>query len=257
MLKKMLLGGIALFLLVGVLIGVAFAIGIFKAPELVDVTNKWGDVSQESTQIVTSITLDNPNPIGISLGGVGLEVDIDLNGVDFGKGVVDSIDLPKGLFTTELITTIDNSVIPQWWSTHVSAGETTTVRIVPKGAVSLFGKRLVIGAPSITRTINTDLLSTINSVEPQELSLGPISITIKSQLFGWAGASDDQTTIKGVLIIHNPNVIPIPVTKLGFTLTMNGVEVPEGATDGLTILSPRGDTTISLQALIESGKLVE
>ncbi len=257
MLKKTFFGGIALLLLAGVMIGVAFATGVFKIPEVVEITNKWGDVSQESTQVVTSITLDNPNPIGISLGGVGLEVDIDLNGVDFGTGVIDSIDLPKGLSTTELITTIDNSVIPQWWSTHVSAGETTTVRIVPKGAVSLFGKRLVIGAPSITRTITTDLLSAINSVEPQELRLGPISITIKSQVFGWAGASDDQTTIEGTLVIHNPNIIPIPVTKLGFTLTMNGVEVGNGATDGLTILSPRGDTTISLQAIIESGKLVE
>ena len=59
------------------------------------------------------------------------------------------------------------------------------------------------------------------------------------------------------MVIHNPNIIPIPVTKLGFTLTMNGIEVGNGATDGLTILSPRGDTTISLQAIIESGKLVE
>lgn len=38
---------------------------------------------------------------------------------------------------------------------------------------------------------------------------------------------------------------------------MNGVEVAEGATDGLTVLSPRGDTTISLQAMLMSGKLVE
>ena len=177
--------------------------------------------------------------------------------MDFGTGFIDSVDLPKRLATTELITIVDNSVIPRWLATHVSAGERTTARIVPKGSVSLFGRQVAVGAPFITKTINTDLLSNINSVDPQELGLGPINITIQSRQFDWADASDDQTTIAGVLVIHNPNVIPIPVTKFGFTLTMNGVEVAEGATDGLTVLSPRDDTTISLQAMLVSEKLVE
>lgn len=148
------------------LVGGAFVTGVFKVPELVAVTNEWGDVSLESTQVITSITLDNPNPIGISLGGVGLEVDIDLNGVDFETGFIDSVHLPKGLVTNELITIVDNSVIPRWWATHVSAGERTTARIVPKGSVSLFGRQVAVGAPFITKTINTDLLSNINSVDP-------------------------------------------------------------------------------------------
>ena len=38
---------------------------------------------------------------------------------------------------------------------------------------------------------------------------------------------------------------------------MNGVQVAEGATGGNIILSPSGDTTISLEAIITNEKLVE
>ena len=187
MIKKFLIGAIGLLLLVGALVGIGFATGVFKAPELVEFTNEWGTVTQDSTEIVTSITLNNPNPIGISLGGIGLEVEIELNGIDFGKGVAEGIDLPKGLSTTTLMTRIDNAAIPQWWATHVTNGEQTIARIVPRATTSLFGKQFGINTPVITRTIKTDLLSNVNSAVPEELSLGPISITLQSRQFSWGG----------------------------------------------------------------------
>ncbi|MEX0761049.1 MAG: LEA type 2 family protein [Dehalococcoidia bacterium] len=245
-----------LLLLLGGSVAAAYALGFIKPPELVRTSNGWGNVTRSHTQIITSITIDNPNAIGIGLGNVGVEADIFMNDVLMGRGESRGIDLPEGISTSQLTTSIDNSLIPEWWASHIANDEQTEVSVTAEGVVSLLGRRLSVSAPGINRDFETDLLRNADSNQHETFSIGPYDITLKERRFQWGSVSDDRTEIDGTVVVHNGTPAPIPVTRIEFDATMNGILIAQGSTTGQMVLQPGEDTEIPVTIVIEHALLL-
>ena len=255
--KKCILLPVALLAVLAIGGGAAVMTGALSAPELQAITNTWGDVDEERTEVHTSIVLHNPNNIGIGLGNAVLEVDILLNGVQVGQGSLDSVELPQGESTTRLVTVIDNMTIPAWWATHVDNGEHTTVRIEPAFRASLFGRSLGVGVPSVERDVDTDVLASVHSDQPETFPFGPFTLTMKEREFEWGEVSGDSTEIVGELVLHQDSPAPVAVSRLDFTFVMNEVTVAEATTSEPTVLPPDQDTRVPFSANVDNARLLE
>ena len=60
--------GVAAAVLVAVVVG-AFGVGVIGTPAVEKVENRFTGVSENTTTVGTAITVSNPNPIGVTLGG--------------------------------------------------------------------------------------------------------------------------------------------------------------------------------------------
>ncbi len=69
-------------LIAGAAVGGAFALGILGVPSVAAVDNSFGDVTNETTEVETDLTVANPNPVGVGLDGVIDEGSTDDNTTD-------------------------------------------------------------------------------------------------------------------------------------------------------------------------------
>ena len=66
--------------------GGAFAAGFLGVPAVEQVDNRFGDVNESVSEVETNLTIDNPNPVGASLGGVRVNYSVAMNDVTMATG---------------------------------------------------------------------------------------------------------------------------------------------------------------------------
>jgi len=264
--------GVALGALVGLLL-VLYLLGIIGAPAagLVD-RGDWGEVTDERTEIVTTVWVDNPNPVGVSLGNtVTAEYDIVLNDVLLAEGNKSDIEVPKGNSTTELRTDIINERLGQWWVRYVRANETVELDVnatmnvntvvsashdVHRNQTMLNESTPVIDAlsASVNETTGTYTESVSASEVDDSLSGDALSdsdtVTVGYEVRrGWATwdeVSESETTVEFHMLVHNPGDVPVPAAPdgIGVSVDMNDVRTFEAESGELSTESAGGDEVI-------------
>ena len=264
--------GVALGALVGLLL-VLYLLGIIGAPAagLVD-RGDWGEVTDERTEIVTTVWVDNPNPVGVSLGNtVTAEYDIVLNDVLLAEGNKSDIEVPKGNSTTELRTDIINERLGQWWVRYVRADETVELDVnatmnvntvvsashdVHRNQTMLNESTPVIDAlsASVNETTGTYTESVSASEVDDSLSgdaLGDsdtvtVGYEVRRGWATWDEVSESETTVEFHMLVHNPGDVPVPAAPdgIGVSVDMNDVRTFEAESGELSTESASGDEVI-------------
>ncbi|WP_435069350.1 LEA type 2 family protein [Haloplanus sp. C73] len=239
-----------------VLAGVAFF--VFSQPSVAGVDNRFGNVTDETTTIESELIVENPNPIGAQLGGVTVDYAIDMNGIRMANGTKNGVSIPKGQSTVPMTTRLDNERIPAWWVSHIRNDEQTTLAVNADVHSSALGASF--GAPKVTRSIETDIISAFNSTESRPVgespSGGPI-LVIRETSAQWGGVDTDATRIDMEFVVHNPNSYPVPISELSYEATMNGVAMGSGATEGHGVIAPGETRTIEATTTLNNGRIDE
>jgi len=114
-----------LALLILVVVAVALGVGYYlyygarppgeaMKPEVRSITSSWGEVTSDTTEVLTSIVVYNPNPFPIPVKTVAF--DLYLNDVKITSGSSTNISLPaKTESTIVLRSLVDNRKIPDAW----------------------------------------------------------------------------------------------------------------------------------------------
>ncbi|WP_123536268.1 LEA type 2 family protein [Halosimplex salinum] len=265
--------GVALGGLVGVLV-LLYLVGIIGAPSagLVD-RGDWGEVTEERTEIVTTVWVDNPNPVGVSLGNsVTAEYDIVLNDVLVAEGTKSDIEVPAGNSTTELRTDVINERLSSWWVAFVRADETVeldvnaTMRVdtlvsadydVRRNRTMLNESTPVIDA--LSASVNETSGTYTESASASELddsllgdALGDSdTVTVGYEVErGWATwdeVTEEETTVQFHMLVHNPGDVPVPAAPdgIGVSVDMNDVRTFEAESGELSAESAGGDEVIA------------
>ncbi|WP_254278685.1 LEA type 2 family protein [Haloarcula marina] len=251
---------VALVVLVGAAAGGAVALGVLGTPSVESVDNHFAGVGETTTTVNTNLTVNNPNPIGVQLGGTTVNYTVDMNGVDIASGQKEGLSLATGNSTIPFSTQMQNGQIPPWWYTHIENGETTQVSIDATVTSSLLGGRSF--SLSQDQTVETDIISQFNSTETrpvnanQPLVSDPV-LYINETRGSWdRGNLTRSTTPLGLdFTVYNPKPYPYAVSKIGYTVSMNNVTVGEGETDRGYTLSPGETETIEANAAIQNENL--
>lgn len=251
-----------LVLSLAVLLAGAWQMGVLAQPTVEGMDNSFGTVNQSTTEIRTNLSVHNPNPVGLSFGGATVSYAVEMNDVEMASGQKKGISVGSGNDTLQFVTRMDNQKIPAWWASHLRNGEETTVSV---GAnVKTFG--LSVSAPPVTRSVQTDLLSSMNSDERREvnadspivetLGLNPV-VVINETAASWGEVTESESPTEVQFTLYNPNPNPITVSELAYNVSMAEVHLGEGATQEAVVI-PGGETeTVNATVVLENQRLDE
>ncbi|MHC1610832.1 MAG: LEA/WHy family protein [Candidatus Methanospirareceae archaeon] len=239
-------------ILLGGAVYLLFPTGKPEIPEIKSITNTWGDITPDNSEIITNIVVDNPNAIPIPIKSV--EYEIFMNDVKLGSGhsIGEASLPPHGEHTITLLTELENDKIPQWWVTHIRRGENTDVKI--KGNI-VFDLKITEYKYPIEQTISgvrTKILGDKKSYHVDEASLEPQMRSIENS---WGRVAADQTEVRTKMVMYNPQPVPIYIERIRYEIYMNGVRMGSGLSEETILLKPRSDTEISLDTRLDNGKL--
>ncbi|ELZ27757.1 Water Stress and Hypersensitive response domain-containing protein [Halosimplex carlsbadense 2-9-1] len=266
--------GVALGGLVGLLV-VLYLLGILGVPAVgLEDPGDWGEVTDERTEIVTTVWVSKPNPVGVSLGeSVSAEYDIVLNDVLLAEGSKSDIRIPRGNSTTELRTDLINDRLADWWVAYVRANETVTLDANATLRVNTF-----VGASHDVRRQRTMLNESTPVVDAMSAAVNETAGTYtrsvgagetgddlldESPLGGsdgvtvgyevrrgwatWGEVSESETTVVFHMLVHNPGDVPVPSSPdgVGVSVDMNDVRTFEAESGDLSAESLGPDAVIA------------
>ncbi|GAB3323917.1 LEA type 2 family protein [Haloplanus salinarum] len=239
------------------LAGVAFF--VLGQPTVSGVDNRFGGVNETTTVVESDLTVQNPNPVGASLGGLTVDYAIDMNGIRMATGVKEGLALPSGESTVPMTTYLANERIPAWWVSHLNNGERTELAVNADVHSSALGASF--GAPKVTRTIETDIISAFDSTERRPVGdegpNGEPVLYIEETSAQWGTVDSSATEIDMRFVVYNPNPYPVPISELSYRATMNGVEMGTGATEGHGTVPPESTRTIRATTTLDNGNIDE
>lgn len=251
-------------LLVALGIGVAFFTGVLGTPSAgLEDRGDWGTVSEDRTEVITTVWIDNPNPLGLRVGdSVELSYQLYLNDINLANGEKTGIAVPSGNDTVQISTYIQNRDIPPWWIAFVRNNETipvraessariggpvsTTVELPTQEQTVLNDSTPVISSLSevasgtegtYTETISGDRLTDRAGLDrtrlvsagylPTRDTEATVGYEIRDGWARWGNVTEETTTVYFHLRIHNPGDVPVPAapSNLGADVEMNGVEL--------------------------------
>lgn len=268
--RRVAVGVVALLALLAVL----YALGVVGAPSagLVD-RGDWGTVTDERTEVVTTVWVDNPNPVGVALGdSLTADYVVVMNDVRLAEGERSDIAVPAGNSTHRLRTDLLNDRLAAWWVGFVRADETIELRVDgtltvralvafdhdvrPVNRTILNDSTPVIDALSssanrtagtYTETVGTDQVDTgADGVDLGDADEVTVGYEVRRGSAEWASVTEAETTIRFRFEVHNPGDVPVPAAPdgVGVTVDTNGVRLFEGETGDLTLGSVDADTVI-------------
>lgn len=259
--KRTAIAAIVPLVLVGT-VGGAVALGIFGTPAVTSVDNRFTGVSTNTTTVETGLAVNNPNPVGVQLGGTSIEYTVFMNDVAMANGSKEGLTVAQGNSTLQFTTEMDNSRIPDWWVSHIDNGETTQVTIDANVSSSLAGGRSI--SLSQNRTVETDIIGQFNSEETRPVNTDNPVVTDPALYINETRGSWDQSNLTGAetpidieFDVHNPKSYPYTVTEIGYTAEMNDVTVGTGATESAIIIEPSATETVGVDTVIQNENLDE
>ncbi|MFB6138979.1 MAG: LEA type 2 family protein [Halosimplex sp.] len=273
-----------------------YLLGALSAPSVRVVDRgDWGEVTDERTEVVTTLRVRNPNPVGATLGpGFGVDYEIAFNGVTVATGERSSVPVPAGNTTVRLHSRFRNDRVPAWWVAYVRANETLRVdvdatlraRVGPTPAVShtferdrtmlddarpvrdALSKAVDRSSGRYTRTVE---LSDHAPTLLRAVGIDDRSVTVGYEVErGWAtwgAVTENRTRLLLHLRVRNPGDVPVPATPAGLRaeVAANGVTLFERDADALSarnlsarsVLRPGEARTLTVAATMPNDRLDE
>jgi len=243
---------------IGVLAGGAVVTGVVGVPGVAGMNNDFGQVNDSVTPVHTSLVVNNPNPIGIRLGGMTVNYSVNMNGVRMATGSKSGIDVGTGNTTINLTTYLENDRIPKWWVTHIENDEQTSLVVDADIHSGLLGR--TVHYETGGQTISTDIISQFNSTETREVNSGYSSISdplfyINRTSASWGKVTDAETPIGMDFLVYNPQAGPITMSSIGYNITMNNISVGNGELEKSVVIPSHRSKTVSARTLIDNDRL--
>jgi len=240
-------------------VGGAFALGVVGAPSVVGVENRFGEVTNETTTIDSDLTVRNPNPVGVTLGGVTIDYGVSMNDVSMANGSKEGVSVGTGNTSVPFTTVLDNSRTPAWWVSHVSNGEHTDLRVDATATSSLAERSY---STQVSRDVNTSVIEAFRTDEPKPLNASspvvsdPVLILERTEA-EWGTVNEERTEVEMTLHLRNPKPYPIPVSEIGYDIYMNNITMGSGEAARTTTIAPGETVAVEATTVIRTGKLDE
>jgi LEA14-like dessication related protein len=241
-------------------VGGAFALGVVGAPSVQTVENRFGDVTNRTTVIETDLVVNNPNPVGVQLGGTTIDYTVTMNDVAMAAGTKEGLDVATGDTTLNFSTRMQNTKIPDWWVTHLRNGEVTNVTVDADVRTSLLGNRTFDFQQG--QQVETDIIGAFESDETRPVNANrplvsdPILYINRTEA-QYGTVTEARTPIVTDFVVYNPKAQPYAITEVGYEVTMNDIHVGEGRTNESYVI-PGGTTeTIRTTPTIRNERLDE
>ena len=227
--------------LAGVLViagGTGYAAVTFEKPSfgVIDMGD-WQNISEDSITVTSEAWINNPNPVGLSVGFIDIRYAAEVNNITLAEGSIDKVSLNSGNNTQEFETELKQGRIPDWWVSHLQNGENSTVSVpvnigtpVTSFEIQAFSKEV---GTNITSRIENSLESIEGSYKGPGIETTRSGFTaelrpeveIRDFKASWGDISEDRSEILMDMEVHNPNQYPVPTPSFGGKADLNNITV--------------------------------
>ncbi len=252
----------------------AWAGGAFEAPSAgVVEAGEWGAVTEERTEVVTTVWVDNPNPVVAAAGTpVTVEYSVAMNGVTLAAGDR-GLSLQQGNQTREITVALRNDRLQEWWVAYVRADETvrTDVEATARGGVGPARDSFTVERENTHLANETPMIDAVEGAvsELEGTYVGgdgdPLA-EVRAVTATWGPADTDTTTVRLRATVHNAGDEPLPAAAfedLTATVRANGVplvDVDRRAVDLATVdagetIAPGETRTVTFGVPIDTDRV--
>jgi LEA14-like dessication related protein len=254
LLTKVAVVGVLLVVVVGGSVGYVGYTYSQNPPSVESVNSEWGEVTEERTELETTVVVDNPNSVGIP-GVVGVRYTTRLNDVVLIQGENPSVGIDSGRNEIVVPGSMENEAIAEWWVSHVNNGESSEMTVSGE-LIAPGGVNRTISSQS--STFETNMLASLQGDGPQTVSLqGEQFIVLRNQSASWGEADMETTPMSFSATVENKHDYDLTLDGVGYEIRMNDVTVGEGRTsDGLTV-RPGETGTLEIDAAIDTPKMAQ
>jgi LEA14-like dessication related protein len=227
--------------------------GCVSEPELKSIQLKWGNVDSVQSELLSEITLNNPNPFSIPLSDV--RVNIFMNDIHMGEGnALGDTTISSGEDKLTIVSYIENRRLKDWWVTHIEDGEKTEIEVKGDLYFNVLGFEL--GIPTgYSMEIQTNILEQMAGSEFNVDLLGFDAIEMENTIFKW-NVEEGDTEIVVSMDVKNNMPYSIPIGFINYRLKMNGIDFGSGKTEGMTIPA-MGKKNVEVIIDIDDSKISE
>jgi len=220
----------------------------------ISITQSWGRVAYNTTEINTVIAVNNPTPLSRWLKKI--EFDLYINDLKIASEVSEKSIEVKPLAKTEISLTsfLNNSKIPDLWVSYLKKDD---FNVTLAGNVT-FGSRIreIVCPIGYKTRAHTPLLELLTIKQPRDIRVGPATLTLKSLALTWGEVTLVQTEINNEAVIYNPNSYPITIKKINYTIEMNGIKMgEEEAKYNPTALEAKTDSNMLFTSIMNNAML--
>lgn len=227
--------------------------GCLQTPEVTSTDHRWGEVTSEETELITTVVVDSPNLVPIPLSGVKL--DIYMNGIHMGKGSAVGDTTISGRDELKLSSRIENERLRDWWPTHIGNGEETKVNIKGDLVFGVLGYGLEIPMEN-KASFNTSILSKMSSKEVKMGFLGFDALIMDDMEFKWDVEDEGKdTSMVVVMDVRNNLPLDIPLKSIDYQMKMNEVSIAQGASSDDLTIPASGEKEVRMEMDMDDTKI--
>lgn len=235
--------------------GAGYAATTFEAPSFgVTDIGDWQNITEESITVSSKFWINNPNPVGLSLGFIDLEYTAEANNITLARGSINEVNLGTGNNTKTLETELLQENIPQWWVSHLKNRENSTI----SAPVNVKTPAKSFSTEAFSKNVETNITSRIEkSLSSMEGSYkGPsiqttrsgITVEVRPELevrdfkASWGEISSERSQVLMDMKVHNPNSYAVPTPSFGGSASLNNVTMANWTANAepLTTLAENG-----------------
>jgi len=230
--------------------------GSIEPPEVTGTRSRWGEATDEYTEVVTDVRVRNPGGDRYAdLVELDLYEETTINGVAVSNGST-SAELPAGNGSLTLVSRQDNDAVPRWWSRHLDNGERSTVRTETRGTADVGVTTLPLSLPDRERTVRTDVLSNLEQEEPSAVTVsGRDVLVVESTGATWGESTPERGAIEMTVTVTNERSVPVTLRDVNYTAALNGVALAdERELDRTFELPPETTRTLEFTLYLDNSR---
>lgn len=254
----------------------AYQLGLVQLPSagLADMGD-WDAVNSSSAEVVTTVWVDNPNPLGINISNITVDYTITLNRVPFIRGTRRGVAVQQGNQTLSLRSTLVADNIPRWWASHLSNGEQSMVRARVRIEAGFLPVLPAYEGIVFSMTLPTDLIGMLDGAmqQVQGTYKGPGTtiagvdtrprIEVRGGSAAWGRTTPQQTELRLTLSLHNPNEYAVPTPESTGEIVMNDITVADWNANDIRVVNaprdgkidPGATRNITFVVIMDNGKI--
>ena len=234
-------------------------------PDIRNISLEWGEVTENSIEILGTLTVYNPN--SVSLPVTKITCDVDLNGINIGSAETIGLKVEKtSEFPVKFSAKIDKNKIPSVWAEHIQRNEKSEASIKIRATFDL-GIGEFTFPYTVKQPFETHLLSQLTRVGPVPVEkkvklplLGErtvFNMTLESLSGTWGKVTPDTSEIKISAVMLNDNPYPLLVPKVKSEIESNGIIVGYGETGLLNTFGSNDTREVEVVATLNLRQMSE
>lgn len=274
---------VVILLLGAVAVGGAFYFGIIPPGENIEQPSvsvedigDWGEVTEDSIEVIHTLSVQNPNPTGVEIGeAITVRVQLEFNGIRLGSVQKSGLDIDRGNNSVMISSELQQDRIAEFWAKFINQDETIHARISVDLQVDA-GPGFSFSTPPVQKSVLTDeqpvsdaLASMGDEMEgtySKEVDTDEIAseyrpdtgfdvdpsgtvtaeYTVERVDFEWGSVSPDQTELLIDIRVRNTGDTLLPGVPDGTAvdILLNEIEVFNVRNEAIAVRNVDGDSVL-------------